>query len=89
MEVLTSTQHLNTLLKTNLAGKFVQAAMLLRRQLRAQLSLHVVRLPQQRSLVLSSGFPRWFMPCGGDRDCWSGWGFAGYHPLSALAGVRS
>lgn len=37
MEVLTSIQYLNTLLKTNLAGKLVQAAVLLCQQLKAQL----------------------------------------------------
>lgn len=65
MEILTSTQHLNTLLKTNLAGKLVQAAMLLCRRLGAQLLPHAVQLPQQHSLFLllgilgleTSGFP--------------------------------
>lgn len=69
MEILTSTQHLNTLLKTNLAGKLVQAAVLLCRRLGAQLLLHTMQLPQQHSLFLllgipgleTSGFPRWFI----------------------------
>lgn len=55
MEVLMSTQYLNTLLKTNLAGKLVQAALLPCWQLRAQLLLHALQLPRQHSLFLLLG----------------------------------